>query len=341
MKVLVTGATGFIGRLVVRHLREAGAELRLASRRPEKLEAENDTVLMPNCDAPAAAFLALTRDVTHVVHCAGLNNDQGNATEADYRAANVELSARLAHAAAAQVSGRFIQLSSIRAVIGARVSATIDENTPPAPQCVYGRSKREGETRVLSAYASQGRSDAAVLRLPPVYGSGMKGNLATLMRLADTGLPLPTGALTGIRSLMSSEAAARAVSHLLSHSASLRPVYVGADVPPVAAVAGTLGCAALMLAPFAVAAWPTTPVPQGSWFSAIALGVLCTGVAYAFFFRLIHRVGAARATTCTYLIPVFGVAWGWMLLGEVPTATMLVAGLLILGSVIVSQKSGG
>ncbi|KQV01144.1 epimerase [Mesorhizobium sp. Root102] len=237
MKVLVTGATGFIGRLVARHLRQAGAELRLASRHPERLGSGDGAVRMPNFDAPAAAFLALTRDVTHVVHCAGLNNDQGNATEADYRAANVELSARLAHAAAAQASGRFIHLSSIRAVIGARVSATIDENTLPAPQCAYGRSKRDGEIRVLDAYASHGRSDAAVLRLPPVYGSGMKGNLATLMRLADTALPLPTGALTGIRSLMSTEAAVRAVSHLLGHSGSLRPIYVGADVPPVAVAA--------------------------------------------------------------------------------------------------------
>ncbi|TIX02447.1 MAG: NAD-dependent epimerase/dehydratase family protein [Mesorhizobium sp.] len=234
MKVLVTGATGFIGRLVARHLREAGAELRLASRHPERLGAGDGAMLMPNFDAPVGAFLALTRDVTHIVHCTGLNNDQGNATEADHRAANVELSARLAHAAAAQASGRFIHLSSIRAVIGARVSATIDENTLAAPQCVYGRSKREGEIRVLDAYASHGRSDAAVLRLPPVYGIGMKGNLATLMRLADTALPLPTGALTGIRSLMSSEAAVRAVSHLLSHPGALRPIYVGADVPPVA-----------------------------------------------------------------------------------------------------------
>ncbi len=111
-----------------------------------------------------------------------------------------------------------------------------------------------------------------------------------------------------------------------------------ADVPPLAAVAGTLGCAALMLAPLAIANWPVTPLPHASWLSAIALGVLCTGIANAFFFRLIKRVSAARATTCTYLIPLFGVGWGWLLLGETPTATMLIAGTLILGSVIVSQR---
>jgi drug/metabolite transporter (DMT)-like permease len=112
-----------------------------------------------------------------------------------------------------------------------------------------------------------------------------------------------------------------------------------ADVPPLAAVAGTLGCAGVMIAPLAVFAWPTVPPPPLSWLSAGLLGVLCTGIAYALFFRLIQRVGAARASTCTYLVPLFGVAWGWLLLDEVPTATMLVAGVLILGSVIVSQKS--
>ncbi|MGX7872050.1 NAD-dependent epimerase/dehydratase family protein [Mesorhizobium sp. ORM6] len=237
MKVLITGATGFIGRQVVLRLREAGVELRLASRHPEKLDPGSDAVLMPGFDAPAATFLALTRDVTDVVHCAGLNNDEGNATEADFQAANAELSARLAHAAATQASGRFIHLSSIRAVIGARVSATINEGTMPDPQCAYGRSKREAEIRVLDAYASHGRSDAAVLRLPPVYGTGMRGNLATLMRLADTALPLPTGALTGNRSLLSSLSAAGVIWHLLSHPGPLRPIYVASDVPPVSVAA--------------------------------------------------------------------------------------------------------
>ena len=86
---------------------------------------------------------------------------------------------------------------------------------------------------MLDTYASHDRFDTAVLRLPPVYGSGMKGNLATLMRLADTALPLPAGALTGTRSLLSSQSAAGAVWHLLSHSGPLCPIYVAGDVPPV------------------------------------------------------------------------------------------------------------
>ncbi len=110
------------------------------------------------------------------------------------------------------------------------------------------------------------------------------------------------------------------------------------DLPPVVGVAGTLSCSALMLAPLAVMTWPTDPVPAPSWLAAIALGVLCTGFAYFLFFRLIQRISATRAATCNYLIPVFGVGWAWLLLGETPTRTMLVSGMLILGSVIFSQR---
>ncbi|UVK38208.1 NAD-dependent epimerase/dehydratase family protein [Mesorhizobium sp. AR10] len=240
MKVLVTGATGSIGRHVVRQLGEAGLEVRIAARHPETLKPASDVVRLPNFDAPAEAFLAIMQDVTHVVHCAGLNNNAGNASEADYRAANGELTRQLARAAALRASGRFIYLSSIRAVVGPGFSGTVDEATAPAPQCAYGRSKREGEIRTLDAYASSGRSDAAVLRLPPIYGDGMKGNLASLMRLADTAWPLPAAALAGVRSLMSSEAAARTVSHLLTRSKPLRPVYVAGNEPPtpLAAIIG-------------------------------------------------------------------------------------------------------
>jgi drug/metabolite transporter (DMT)-like permease len=71
------------------------------------------------------------------------------------------------------------------------------------------------------------------------------------------------------------------------------------------------------------------------------LGVLCTGAAFVLYYRLIARIGASRASTVTYLIPVFGVAWAWLLLGEPLTLTMAISGALILGSVALSQRAKG
>ncbi|HEV7492117.1 MAG TPA: DMT family transporter [Rhodanobacteraceae bacterium] len=111
-----------------------------------------------------------------------------------------------------------------------------------------------------------------------------------------------------------------------------------ADLPPVVGVAGTLTCATLIALPLAIATWPAMPIPVTSWAAATLLGVVCTGFAYWLFFRLIQRVGAPRASTTTYLVPIFGVAWGWLLLGEQPTWTMVASAVLILGSVILSQR---
>jgi drug/metabolite transporter (DMT)-like permease len=110
-------------------------------------------------------------------------------------------------------------------------------------------------------------------------------------------------------------------------------------IPPAAAAAATLGCSALLLAPFAATHWPTNAISPLAWGSAIAIGVLCTGYAFLLYYRLIQRIGAARAATVTYLVPLFGAAFAWLFLGEPVTPAMLAAGLLILGSVAFSQRA--
>jgi drug/metabolite transporter (DMT)-like permease len=108
---------------------------------------------------------------------------------------------------------------------------------------------------------------------------------------------------------------------------------------PAAALASvTLGSAALLGAPFAVATWPAHEIPLQAWLSAAALGVFCTGIAFVMYYRLLPRIGAHRTSTVTYLVPPFGVAWGWLFLNEPITPTMAIACALILGSVALSQR---
>ena len=112
-----------------------------------------------------------------------------------------------------------------------------------------------------------------------------------------------------------------------------------ADLPPAAAGAAALGSSALLLAPLAWFHWPATPVPLQAWACAATLGVLCTGLAFLMYYRLIQRIGPARASTVTYLVPVFGALLAWAILDEPLTWTMALAAALILGSVAFSQRA--
>jgi drug/metabolite transporter (DMT)-like permease len=112
-----------------------------------------------------------------------------------------------------------------------------------------------------------------------------------------------------------------------------------AGVPASAVAAATLLSASVFVAPFALLSWPKRSIPLHSWVSAFALGVVCTGTAFVFYYRLINRIGASRASTVTYLVPLFGVVWAWIVLGEQLTIRMAVAAICILGGVAVSQRS--
>ena len=109
-------------------------------------------------------------------------------------------------------------------------------------------------------------------------------------------------------------------------------------IPSAALAAANLLTGSVLLAPLALYTWPVQPISARSWASAVLLGVLCTGIAFVFYYRLIARIGAARTSTVTYLIPFFGVIWAWLLLKEPLTLTMAVSGALILAGVALSQQ---
>lgn len=111
-------------------------------------------------------------------------------------------------------------------------------------------------------------------------------------------------------------------------------------LPASAVAAATLACGSVILVLPAAATWPATASQASAmaWGAAILLGVLCSGIAYALYFRLIGRIGPARAATVTYLVPLFGVVWGWSVLSEPLVPSMAIAGALIIGGVAFSHR---
>ena len=114
-----------------------------------------------------------------------------------------------------------------------QASATLTPDTPPRPGCAYGRSKLAGEQAVLAKFPAGDGAQSVLLRLPPVYGAGMGGNLALLLRLARTPLPLPFGGIAGQRSLIAVEAVADAVATLLLAPHLSAQIYLASDAAPL------------------------------------------------------------------------------------------------------------
>jgi drug/metabolite transporter (DMT)-like permease len=108
-----------------------------------------------------------------------------------------------------------------------------------------------------------------------------------------------------------------------------------AGLPSLVSATGSQIGAALVLAPLTWWFWPDHPLPLRAFVAVTILGVLCTGVAYILYFRIIERAGPARALSVTFGIPVFAVIYGVLLLGEVVTPWMLgCAAVIIAGTTL-------
>ncbi len=101
-------------------------------------------------------------------------------------------------------------------------------------------------------------------------------------------------------------------------------------VDPIVTAGGSTIAASVLLLPFAVATWPEKMPSLVSWLCVVALGIGGTGIAYILYFRLIKHVGPAKAVAVTYLVPVFGILWGLLILREPVTPSMLIACAVIL-----------
>ena len=109
------------------------------------------------------------------------------------------------------------------------------------------------------------------------------------------------------------------------------------DVDPFANALGTMCAATLLIAPAAPFFAPHAPPGPGVVMAVVALGVVCSGVAYLLFFRLIADLGPASALTVTFLIPVFGVLWGRLFLGEpIGIHTLAGSAIVVVGTALVT-----
>ena len=222
-RLALTGGTGFIGQHLLRELTRRGYQVRVLLRRPTVLPADCTSAVIGDIARPQNMASALA-DVDAVIHSAGLSAAASGHPEDDYRVLNVEATIGLARAAQRAGVRRFVFLSTIRAQAGASDPRPLTEDMEPRPTDAFGRSKLAAEQGLAEVGV-----DWVALRLATVYGPGVTGNMARLIDLARSRLPLPFGALTARRSLLSLDNLAAAVDCVLTTPAPLRRPLIVAD----------------------------------------------------------------------------------------------------------------
>lgn len=223
-RILVTGATGFIGRALVPALAEDGHTVRIAVRQPASSPLPADVEVIAGCDlAQPVDWQRVLDGIDQVVHLAGIAHT-GSVAASMYDRINRQATEHLAKAAADAGIRQFVFVSSLRAQCGPTADHVLTERDPPAPTDAYGRSKLAAEQAIRSAGVP-----FTILRPAVLYGPDAKANVALLARVAALPIPLPLRSFDNRRSLLGIDNFISAVRFVLGASDTLGQTYIVAD----------------------------------------------------------------------------------------------------------------
>lgn len=233
LRVLLTGASGFVGQAVqARVLAESDMQLRSVFRcLPASVQVGLDVCTSPGLDG-AADWCAALAEVGVVVHCAArVHVMQERAAEPleEFRRSNVQGTLQLARQAAKAGVRRFIFLSSVK-VNGEETSPALPFTAvdPAAPSDPYGISKLEAELGLL-ALAKETGMEVVIIRPVLVYGPGVKANFLSMMKWLNKGIPLPFGLIHNRRSLVALDNLVDLIVTCIDHPAAANQVFLVSD----------------------------------------------------------------------------------------------------------------
>jgi nucleoside-diphosphate-sugar epimerase len=226
-KVLVTGATGFVGQYVTRYLRQQGYAVRALARQPSAAlsQLENvQVVIVP--DMTQCNWAEMLDNITFVIHCAALAHIPNieNQKERLWQV-NVEATQQLAQASQKAGVQRFVFLSSIKVLGESTHIEPFSVNDNPFPVDLYGESKWAAE-RVIQAIPDL---NWVIIRPPLLYAPNAKGNLDLVLKALQKGMILPLRSINNKRSFLGLGNLSHFILHCLTHPNAVREILLVSD----------------------------------------------------------------------------------------------------------------